>query len=143
MTAIKLPRDQENDIVEALLRRLTERPEVWSDGVYTFDWTPPPVKTGNTWDDALQDLDSLLNRVGLWTANGFAGFRLQSPCRMRFRLKNKWRLWRAVKAVRALKAAERFAKQSEAIRTALSVPTPEPDVLDATEIAYTPEGWMQ
>lgn len=146
MKVIKLSRQSENEIVEILLRLLTEQPETWSDGFYTFAWTPPLVKTGDAIADLHVSLKSLLHGVELWTAKGFMAFRLYRPYGMRFRLKNKWRLWRAVKSARALKAAERRDSQVKAIRDALLVPTalPDPaDILDAAELTYTPEGWMQ
>lgn len=133
MTAIKLPRDQENEIAATLLGLLIGSPEKWSEGTYRFYWASDYGDCGT-----LQFI-----RASFWIANGFFFFHLDQPEEVRFRFMNKFRLWRAVRAASRVADRERHAAKVKRLRAALSVPTPEPDVLDATEITYTPGSWMQ
>lgn len=144
MNATQLSKPDEKLITERLLTMLAT-PEHWTADNYTLDYVGPaadeidPIQNPAAW------LKSYYQRISLWTCSGFGFFKIYRPVEVKFRFRNKWKLWRAVKAVQCECKARHAAEQMKRIQKSLDLPTPPStsDVLDATEISYKAGSWIE
>lgn len=151
---MKVPRSDEQLLVERLANLLSSTPDMWEKGNCTLQmkYIPPPVDPASSLMEKLiaweLNLD-MYRTPAFWISNGFMFFKLYRPVEIEFRFLNKVRLWLAVR--RVLKMLRRTAA-NEHVKICLEQldkaiqPVPakaeiDYDTLSAEVIDYTPGGW--